>query len=148
MRRAFTLVELLVVIAMIAILAGALTTSIAGAQKRSKISRAQTEVREMTNAILAFANYTEDGTLSSKVMEDVESDESRLDFILGRVSERGQEVPVLFNAAVRGGKILDPWGHPYRITIKKGDRIRPYGVPNLNIGLFYPNWHRLGGGER
>lgn len=148
MRRGFTLVELLVVVAMIVILAGALTTSIAKSQQRARIARAETEVREMTNAILAFANYSADGTLASKVRTAQPSSEGSLDFILGKVTERGQEVPVLFNATIRGTMIVDPWGHPYKVTIKKGERIRPPGVPNLEIGLFCPNWHRLREGER
>ena len=144
-RRGFTLIELLVVIAMIAILAGAMTTSVSGARARAKISRAETESREMTNAILAYANYTDDGSLSSVAMNNALASESTLAFILGQgPSQRGAKVPVLYNAAVRSdGSIVDPWGHPYRVTVKAGEAVSPPGVQNLQIRLFYPNWHRL-----
>lgn len=143
MRRGFTLIELMVVMAMIAVIAGALTSGVAKAQKRSKISRAQTEAREITNAILAYQNYDEDGSLDKFLMEDQEAEEGKLGFILGKVKSRNSDVPVLYNAALTGGKILDPWGHPYRITVKKGDSINPPGVNGVKIRMFYPNWHRV-----
>ena len=145
MRRGFTLIELMVVMAMIAIIAGALTTGVAKAQRRTKISRAQTEAREITNAILAYQNYDEDGSLSKYTMNDQEADEGSLGFILGKVKSRNSDVPVLYNAAITGGKILDPWGHPYRITVKQGETINPPGVSGVKIRMFYPNWHRIGG---
>ena len=43
-RKAFTLVELLVVVGMIALLTGALSVSVAGAQKRAKIEKARSDV--------------------------------------------------------------------------------------------------------
>ena len=143
MRKAFTLIELMVVVAMIAIIAGALTSGVAKAQHRSKISRAQTEAREITNAILAYQNYDEDGSLSKYTMNDQEADEGSLGFILGKVKSRNSDVPVLYNAALTGGKILDPWGHPYRITVKQGESINPPGVNGVKIRMFYPNWHRV-----
>lgn len=148
MRRGFTLVELLVVIGMIALIGGAMVTSVSGAQLRAKISKANVDVGEITKAILAYANYTDDGSLSSVEMNDQPAQEGNLKFILGKETGRGGEmVPVLYNGAITGGYINDPWGHPYRITIKKGERISPSGMPTLKLRLFYPNWHRLSGGE-
>ena len=63
MKRGFTLIELLVVIGMIAILTGAASSSVMKARKRSQIARAETEVREMTNAILAYENWDDDRSL-------------------------------------------------------------------------------------
>ena len=128
MNRGFTLVELVVVVAMILILAAAMTTSVSGARARARVSRAQAETREITNAILAYANYTDDGSLSSVTMNDSPSSESTLAFILGKgPDQRGAKVPVLYNASVTGGQILDPWGKPYRVTVKQGDTVAPPG---------------------
>ena len=135
----------MVVMAMIAILAAAFTTGIAKAQGRTKISRAQAEAREMTNAILAYQNYDEKGSLSQYTMNEQEADESSLGFILGKVKARNSDVPVLYNAAVTRGQILDPWGNPYRVTVKKGETINPPGVTGVRVQMFYPNWHRIGG---
>ena len=148
MRRGFTLIELMVAVAMILIIAGAMHTAVRQAQRRAKVSRAQIEAREITNAILAYQNYEASHSLSSCTMEDAPASESRLGFILGNVSVNGIRVPVLYNAAITRGQILDPWGNPYRITIKPGETIKPMGVPDMDIRLFYPNWHRLSGGER
>lgn len=149
-RPGFTLIELMVVVAMILILAAAMTTSVSSARARAKVSRAQTEAREITNAILAYANYTDDGSLSSVTMNDSAASESSLAFILGQgPNQRGAKVPVLYNAALSNGRqILDPWGKPYRVTVKAGETVSPPGVQNLQIRLFYPNWHRLTEGER
>ncbi|MBO7722130.1 MAG: prepilin-type N-terminal cleavage/methylation domain-containing protein [Kiritimatiellae bacterium] len=148
MKRAFTLIELLVVMAMIAIIAAAMTTGVANAQRRARTARASTEAREITNAILAFRNFDEDGSLDAYTMEEQEATESNLGFILGKVKTRNSDVPVLYNASITGGKILDPWGNPYRVTVRKGETITPPGVGSAKIRMFYPNWHRLTGGER
>ena len=139
------MIELLVVIAMLTILMGAAGTSVVSAQRRAKISRAQTEAQELTKAILASANYTEDGTLSELTgLNDSEASEDNLKFILGKETKRGSTVPVLYNASVaKNGKFLDPWGNPYRVTVTKGERITPPGVPDMKVGVFYPNWHRV-----
>lgn len=148
-RGGFTLIELLVVVAMIMLLAGAMTASVSGARARAKVSRAQADVREITNAILAYANYTDDGTLSSVTLNEAEATESNLGFILGQgSSSRGGKVPVLYNASLTGGRVLDPWGKPYRVTVKAGETVSPPGVQSLSIRLFYPNWHRLTEAER
>ena len=60
-KRGFTLVELLVVIAMIAILLAALSTSIAAAQERARIQKATSEVKIISQAILAAENYARGG---------------------------------------------------------------------------------------
>ena len=147
--RGFTLIELLVVIAMIAIIAGALTTGVAKAQRRTKISRAQTEAREITNAILAYQNYDEDGSLSKYTMNDQEADEGSLAFILGKVKSRNSDVPVLYNAALTRGKILDPWGNVYKFQIKQlsGEREEGNSATYLRAANL-PNFYRLTDEER
>lgn len=147
--RGFTLIELMVVVAMIAIIAAAMTSAVAQAQRRAKISRAETEAKELTNAILAWQNYDPSGSLSKYVMEDAEAEESKMGFVLGKETGRGgKQVPVLFNATISRGRFVDLWGNPYRVTIKPGERVNPPGVPNMNIRVFYPNWHRLGGSRQ
>ena len=150
MRRAFTLIELLVVVAMIAVLSGAVGAGVNAARKRALITKARAEAQEITNAILAYANYTDDGTLKELAgkLSNSDASSSSLDFLIGKgPNRRGSPVPVLYNAAATkgSGAFLDPWGHPYRVTVKKGENISPPGVPAMSLRLFYPNWHRLGG---
>ena len=129
-KRGFTLVELITVIAMLILLMGAVTSAVSGARRRAKIQQAISEVQELTNAILAFENFIDprkkDSPLRGKVTGDdwVEASKEKMKFVLGEEKNpNGQDgnVPVLFNGAVRGEKILDPWGNAYRFRIKAPD---------------------------
>lgn len=141
-RKAFTLIELMVVVAMIAILAGVIGGGVAKARARAKIARAETEVNEMTNAIRAYENYVDTG-LEEK--SDEEATESGLAFILGGGKDRnGKEVPVLYNAHITGTKILDPWGKAYRVRIRalsEGGQ-QDDVASALSSGVYIPNRYR------
>lgn len=148
MRRGFTLIELLVVIAMIAILTAAASSSVMQARRRSQIARATTEVREMTNAILAYENWDDDRSLeryqTSKSWSPATEDS--LQFILGGVQNKQGNVPVLYNGAVTGGQLRDPWGTAYEFMIAEAgdasDTSDSVG-DGLNTFMYLPNLHRL-----
>ena len=148
MKKGFTLIELLVVIGMIAILTGAVSSSVSQARKRSQISRAETETREMTNAILAYENYDKNHSLSKYVTSEsgTDADKRSLGFILGEGTDAaGNRMPVLFNASTTGsrGEILDPWGKPYKFMIlKAGEAVKSSGDKvgtGLETFLYVPN---------
>lgn len=150
MKKGFTLVELLVVIGMIAILTGAASSSVMKARKRSQITRAETEVREMTNAILAYENWDDDNSLKNvagKFTTWTDAKEGSLDFILGGVQNKQGKVPVLFNAAIVAGEIRDPWGKAYQVMIKdSGDAAETSADrvgSGLNTFMYLPNLNRL-----
>lgn len=150
MKKAFTLIELLVVIAMIAMLMTATSVSVAKARTRARIAKATQETREMTNAILAFEQYAKNRSLSDKVTNGSwkPCNEDDLGFILGNeTSEGDEEIPVLFNASITNGKILDPWGRPYEYMIDKtGDLGNIVQAPQTAAAL--PNYYRLTDKER
>jgi len=139
----FTLVELLVVIAMLMLLAGAVTSSISSAQRRAKIAKATAEAQEMTNAILAYEHFGADYKLPT-FDSPTPATEANLSFILGGKSVNGQKVPVLYNASITGGQILDPWRHPYYVTIKVGSQVHPDTdtSDNLKSYVAFPNFNR------
>ena len=85
MRRGFTLVELFVVMAILAVLIGTMSLSVSRAQQRARIATAQTTVREITHAILSYQNYDDEGSLANYLMEEQPANEGKLGFILGRV---------------------------------------------------------------
>ena len=150
MKRGFTLIELLVVIAMIAILMGAVGSSMNQARKRAMITKATQDAKEMTNAILAFENYARNRSLESYASGSWrDTTESSMSMILGgETSESGEQVPVLYNAQIRNGQILDPWGTPYQYMIKKAGNITPPSGSGFQTAPSLPNFYRLTDEER
>ena len=146
MKKGFTLIELLVVIAMIAILTGAAGSAVMKARTRSQITRATTEVREMTNAILAYENYDKDHNLNALATGSswTDANDGNLKFILGGDAPR---VPVLYNGTVSGsGYLLDPWGRPYQFMVANaGDASDEKDEVGKSLGTFMylPNLNRL-----
>ena len=148
MKRGFTMVELLVVIAMLMLLIGAVTSSVSSAQRRAKIVRATVEAQEMT-AILAFENFGKGYSLSAhKIDPAAPATEQNLGFIIGKATmENGQsgDVPVLYNASLKDGRFLDPWGRPYYVTIRQRT-FKTETAPGANNSLAtfvtFPNYNR------
>ena len=144
-KRGFTLIELLVVVSMLMILAAALTTAITGAARRAKVQACITEAQEMTNAILAYENYTKKHEI--KQMESQVASRSSLGFILGdgKNELNGEQMPVLFNAANESssGDLLDPWGRHYYVTVRHG-KVDPKDNGNKQVKsvVFFPNYNR------
>ena len=151
----FTIVELLTVIAILLLLIGALATTVTRARSRAMIQQATSEAQQLTDAILAYENFVKPGSSESPLAKmDTKGewkpaleDEAHLAFVLGRTAmPNGQEgnVPVLFNGAVKGGGIRDPWGrnYQYRIMSKKvesedhsnadNDTKSALAIPNIN----------------
>ena len=155
MKKGFTLVELLVVIAMLMLLMGSVTSALMSARRRAKIAKATATCQEMTNAILAYENYARDYSLESKATGDSwkEATKNDLAFILGEESlQQGQgsgKIPVLYNAEIKGSVILDPWGHPYYYRIKKGGggQIESDTASTINTCVMFPNYNRRLAGE-
>lgn len=147
-KKGFTLIELLVVIAMILLLMGSVTSSLMSARKRARIAKATTACQEMTNAILAYENYSKDYSLDEKATGDSwqPCKRSKLGFILGEESiQRGGasgKIPVLYNAEVKGEDLLDPWGNPYYYRIKKVSAQIQNQNSTLNTCVHFPNYNR------
>lgn len=151
MKRAFTLIELLVVIAMLSILMGAVTSSVGQSRRRTKITKATQDMKEITNAILAYQNYAPDRTLQGVASGSwKETSEKNLGMILGNADTAGGgQLPVLYNAQLRGGSVVDPWGTPYQFIIKKLAE-QDDGGKKLDYltALSLPNFFRLTDEER
>lgn len=140
--RGFTLIELLVVIAIIGILLAALTTIIRLALTQSRKSAAETEIREITHAILAYENASKDHELTT--MDRADATESRIGFLLGKGTDAaGNAMPVFYEAPLTGGVVLDPWGNPYKITIQKKNVTLKDDVASLDTSTYMPNFYRL-----
>lgn len=150
-KRGFTLVELLVVVGMIAVILGALSTSITASQNRARIQRAKNDVNVTAQAILAYENFNSNNKLPT--LTQAEADSGTLGFLLGNgeSSSTGSQIPALLMASLQsGGKMRDPWGTPYRVTIKEGSSSIKFSTASssMQTRYFFPNFYRLGKGER
>lgn len=151
-RRGFTLVELLVVIAMIAVILGAFTTSVSAAMQRARVQRATSDVKIITQAILAYENYSRGGKFELPTMNRRDASSDSLGFLIGGGgSADSGRIPVLLMAQLQaGGDMRDPWGTPYKVTIRQAAasvRIES-GTGSLQTGFVLPNLYRLGPEER
>ena len=151
MKRGFTMVELLVVIAMLMVLMGSVTSAIMSARKRSKIAKATVACQEMTNAVLAYENYAQGYSLENKATGDSwkEATRGELGFILGEESlQQGAgsgKIPVLYNAEFKGNEMLDPWNMPYRYRIKRAasqDVEDDLEGKTVETCVMFPNYNR------
>ena len=104
----------------------------------------------MTNAILAFENYAKNRSLQSYATGSWrDTTESSMSMILGgEQSDSGDQVPVLYNAQIRNGQILDPWGRPYQFMIKQVGNITPPRGSGFQTAPSLPNFYRLTDEER
>lgn len=150
--RGFTLIELMVVLGMILILGGAMGVAVSGAQERARIQKATAEVKIITQAILAYENESKNGQDHElPPLNKADCDASTIGFLLGRETSQSGRIPVLLMASLSsGGKMLDPWGHPYKVTIKKNSYRPNFKTMSgtAQTGFFLPNFYRLREGER
>ena len=150
-KRGFTLIELMVVVGMILVLVGALTTSTTAARKRARVQKATADVKLITQAILAYEQWAaKNGKPMRTYDQPVDCDSGSLDFLLGKETDgNGGNIPVLLMAQLQsGGKLTDPWGHPYKMTIRRGNAGVSWSPGNIKTGYQMPNYYRLGEGER
>ncbi len=149
-KKAFTLVEVMVVLAVMAVIMATFTTSISSAQLRAKISRAESEVKLISQAILAYENYSDDNELPSMTNQD--ADEGSIGFLIGNGgSSDSGKIPALLMAQLSsGGKMLDPWNTPYKISIKPGNANinLESATGSMQTGYYMPNFYRLSPEER
>jgi len=147
-KRGFTLVELLVVVAMIAVISGAFSVSLTSAMQRARIQKATGEVKSLTQALLSYENHMQEGETLPE-MTRKESKAENIGFLLGReTSASGYKIPVLIQAALtENGVMRDPWGHPYLITIRSGT-IPRVSLGTVQTGYYLPNFNRLSEEER
>ena len=150
-KRGFTLLELMVVICMIALIIAALATSLTSAQERARTEKARSEVKASAQAILAYENFDRSNELPT--MENRDADQSALGFLIGQGgnAESGGKIPALLMAALQsGGKMRDPWGTPYKISIRSGGAsIKIESASGgMQTGFMFPNFYRLSEEER
>lgn len=140
-RSAFTLIELLIVIAIIAILAGLAFPAVQGALNSGKKAQARNDVQQLAAAIKAF--QLEYGRLPSTATgsDTVNADNAAVIAALTGSNSLNPRGVVFFEPKVAkggkggldGGAYKDPWGNPYTIMLDTSydNKISAYGQTNF-----------------
>jgi prepilin-type N-terminal cleavage/methylation domain-containing protein len=136
--RGFTLVEMLTVIGMLGILMGTSAAAIARAREVARIAKANTEVRQLIGAWLAYeAAYDGWPVPPPEGGAEVEATESVLKELLGT----GQNKVVFLNAKLVNGALRDPWGKPYKLRFKS--QTQSDIEDTFSTAISFPNRNRL-----
>jgi prepilin-type N-terminal cleavage/methylation domain-containing protein len=107
-----TLIEVLVVLGMLGILMATAATGVSRARVQARVTRANTEVRQLIGAWLAYeAAYDGWPTSLPAGGGEIEATEANLKELLGE----GENKVVFLNAQMVNGAFRDPWGMPYKI---------------------------------
>ena len=133
-RRNFTLIELLIVIGIIAILAGILLPVLSGATKRADMTKAKAEITTLMNAIKQFestygvlpipdgagerltaAQYTQ--LILILQAEDEADDSSSTAITTNNKVKNSRKTKFLDVTRNRRGVFLDPWDAPYIVLM-------------------------------
>ncbi|HRR34601.1 MAG TPA: type II secretion system protein GspG [Kiritimatiellia bacterium] len=130
-REAFTLMEMMVVVGMLGLLMAVTFSGVGQARERARRAKANAEVRELVNAILAYE--AAEGELPV-TQEPVDATEESLADLLGNSGG-----PVYLNIPVKGA-FLDPWGKPYRFRI--GLERETGEEEKFSATVTFPNRHR------
>jgi prepilin-type N-terminal cleavage/methylation domain-containing protein len=133
---AFTLVEMLVVIGMLSILMGVTFTGVGKARTQARIVKANTELRELMNAWLAYEAAYDDWPAAIEG-DELEATSGNLAELLG---DNDTET-VFLDAQMSGGAFRDPWGNPYRFKIMR-ESSENKASDGFGAAISFPNRNR------
>jgi len=112
--RNFTLIELLTVIAIIVILTGFLLPAVTKIKERTKVTRAQTDIRALQLAIKQYESTYGYLPAAAANPDAVKTTSTALKDILGGTGNVRKQV---FLELQTGNLFKDPWGNDYQIAL-------------------------------
>lgn len=130
---AFTLVEMMVVTGMLTILMAVAFSGLGQARAQARVAKANTEIRELVNAILSYEAEKEELDIAASPKD---ATAANIGMLLGGVSDK-----VYLNAPMINGAFRDPWGTPYRYRVVEG-RIDDGNQTTVSAAITFPNRHR------
>lgn len=142
-RRGFTLLELLIVIAIIMVLTGMLLTGAAAARRRAIIAKAESETRELAKAWKSYwMTYDEWPTPAFQTATNMAMDGTAMGYLMGN---NGMELMLMdLDMKVKTYGFKDPWGNFYVVDFSR--TISP-GVEYYETTVFLPQRKRYTYGE-
>ena len=132
---AFTLVEMLVVVGILAILMGSAFSGIGQARNQARIARANAEVRELINAWLSYEAASDK---ELPIDGDLFAEAGNLKELLG---ENDSKI-VYLNAQMVGNAFRDPWGTPYKFHLVS-DKGQDGVTEQFGATVTFPNRQRV-----
>lgn len=129
-RAGFTMIELLVVMAILGTLVGTFALSTGAARENAKVVKATAESRALSNSIRLFCMAMTDTAVSDDggnpmsalgLSDGVNDASSTLTNMLTKPSSSNGNT-VYYDAndrSIRGNRLCDPWGNPYKIRVKR-----------------------------
>ena len=143
LRDAFTLVEMLVVIAMLGLLMGSAATGISQAKRQAKVTRAHAEMRELVNAWLAYEQAYDDWPVpgSADGEEGIPATEANLKELIGQGGDGMVYLNAPMTAGAGGRAFRDPWGTPYRFRIVELPTSDSQDENKFEVSIAFPNRH-------
>lgn len=100
-RAGFTLMEVLLVLAIILVIAAMVVPQLMGRQKKAMIDRAKVDIKAIESALQMYSTDH-----AGNLPEGSGSDFLK-QFTVSRTNEQGEKEPAVLT------KHIDPWGHPY-----------------------------------
>jgi prepilin-type N-terminal cleavage/methylation domain-containing protein len=133
LRAGFTMIELLVVMAILGTLVATFAMSTSSARENAKIVKATAESRSLENAIRLFCMSMTDTELETDggnqlsvlgLGDGLQEANPTLTNMLTKPSQsNGNTVYYEANdSSIRGNRLCDPWGHPYQIRVRLVNR--------------------------
>jgi general secretion pathway protein G len=132
---AFTLIEMMVVIGMLAILMGVAFSGIGQARAQARVAKASVELRELISAWLSYEAAYDDWPVDV-TGADLPANMANLKELLGDNPDKA----VYLNAQMVNGQFLDPWGTPYhfRLITSRDESVQE----KFPASVTFPNRHR------
>ena len=142
-RAAFTLVEMLSVIVIISLLAGATGMALAKARELSRRTRAEAELREMVAAWLQYHQLYQElpGVVRDK--NDLPASKEILEPLTDPESPDNPRGLVLLNPKLPfndQGFYTDPWGTPYQLSFAQSDKVK--STTAMRTSITFPGRQR------
>jgi type II secretory pathway pseudopilin PulG len=133
---------MLVVMGMLAILMASSVSGLATARRQAMITKANTEIRQLVSAWLAYdAIYNDWPSAPPGGGSIIEATEDNLIELLGK----GTSKKIFLNAPMTGSPAAfrDPWGMPYQFRIKEvSDSSNSGNIPFTAV-ITFPNRNRV-----
>ena len=133
-RRAFTLLELMLAIAVIGILMSMLGAAAYSARQRAYVTLATAETQQIASAFKSYylANHKWPGK-----WENGASDTLTRQNLAPIIGSEGTVYLDISDFRFEGDAFLDPWGHPYTVTTRKIDQ--PEVSDTIEGAISFPN---------